>query len=154
MLEHYQVLEPEPADDRVLAGIHTPDYIEAVREASEDYPGAVGHGLGTSDNPVFPGMHDNAALIAGGSIDAATAIARGQVDRAVNFCGGLHHAMADHASGFCIYNDVALGIKALLDEGVRQGRLRRRRRAPRRRGAGRVLRRPAGADGVDPRDRR
>jgi len=118
VLEHYQVLEPEPADDRVLAGIHTPDYIEAVREASEDYPGAVGHGLGTADNPVFPGMHDNAALIAGGSIDAAKAIARGQVDRAVNFCGGLHHAMADHASGFCIYNDVALGIKALLDEGV------------------------------------
>ena len=31
VLEHYQVLEPEPADDRVLAGIHTPDYIEAVR---------------------------------------------------------------------------------------------------------------------------
>src|SRR6478609_6085467 len=118
VLEHYRVLEPEPADDRVLAGIHTPDYIEAVREASEDYPDHVGHGLGTPDNPVFPGMHDNAALIAGGSIDAAKAIARGQVDRAVNFCGGLHHAMADHASGFCVYNDVALGIKALLDEGV------------------------------------
>ena len=65
-------------------------------------------------------MHDNAALIAGGSIEAAQAIAHGQVDRAVNFCGGLHHAMADYASGFCIYNDAALAIKALLDAGVRQ----------------------------------
>jgi len=79
---------------------------------------AVGHGLGTDDNPIFPGMHENAALIAGGSIDAARAIAHREVDRAVNFCGGLHHAMPDHASGFCVYNDVALGITAMLDAGV------------------------------------
>ena len=82
------------------------------------FPGAVGHGLGTSDNPVFPGMHDSAALIAGGSVAAARAIAHGEVDRAVNFFGGLHHAMADYASGFCVYNDAALAIRALLDAGV------------------------------------
>ena len=120
VLEDYQVLVPESADDEALSGIHTLDYIAAVREASEAFPGAVGHGLGTADNPVFPGMHDNAALIAGGSIDAARAIAHGQVDRAVNFCGGLHHAMPDYASGFCIYNDVALAIKTLLDAGIRR----------------------------------
>jgi acetoin utilization protein AcuC len=120
VLDHYRVLVPDPADDEALSGIHTLDYIAAVREASEAFPGAVGHGLGTADNPVFPGMHDNAALIAGGSIDAARAIAHGEVDRAVNFCGGLHHAMPDYASGFCIYNDVALGIKALLDAGIRK----------------------------------
>ena len=60
--------------------------------------------------------------------------------------------MADHASGFCVYNDAALAIKALLRRGRPAGRLRRRRRPPRRRRAGRVLRRPAGADRVDPRD--
>jgi len=121
VLDHYRVLVPDPADDEALSGIHTLDYIAAVREASEAFPGAVGHGLGTADNPVFPGMHDNAALIAGGSIDAARAIAHGEVDRAVNFCGGLHHAMPDYASGFCIYNDVALAITTLLDAGVQQG---------------------------------
>src|SRR6478735_6556824 len=68
VLDGYRVLVPEPADDETLSGIHTLDYIAAVREASEFSPGAVGHGLGTPDNPVFPGMHDNAALIAGGSI--------------------------------------------------------------------------------------
>ena len=51
---------------------------------------------------------------------AARAIAHREVDRAVNFCGGLHHAMADHASGFCVYNDAALGIAALLEAGVRR----------------------------------
>lgn len=120
VLADYQVLPPDPADDEALAGIHTYGYIAAVREASEAFPGAVGHGLGTEDNPIFPGMHDNAALIAGGSIDAARAIAHGRVDRAVNFCGGLHHAMPDHASGFCVYNDAALAIKTLLDAGIRK----------------------------------
>ena len=121
VLDHYQVLKPEPADDEALGAIHTPAYISAVRDASEDGAlGALQHGLGTDDNPVFPGMHQNAALIAGGSIAAALAIANGAVQRAVNFCGGLHHAMPDYASGFCVYNDVALAIKALLDAGVRR----------------------------------
>lgn len=118
VLDSYDVLIPDPADDAALGWVHTPGYIAAVRAASSSVPMSVGHGLGTDDNPIFPGMHDNAALIAGGSIDAARAIARGEVDRAVNFCGGLHHAMPDHASGFCIYNDAALAIKALLREGV------------------------------------
>jgi acetoin utilization protein AcuC len=38
----------------------------------------------------------------------------------VNFCGGLHHAMADRASGFCIYNDIAVGIQWLLDHGAQR----------------------------------
>ena len=59
-------------------------------------------------------------MIAGGSVAAALAIARGEVDRAVNFCGGLHHAMADSASGFCVYNDAALAIAAMLQAGVRK----------------------------------
>src|SRR5664279_854446 len=76
--------------------------------------------LGTADNPIFSGMHQNAALIAGGSVAAGRAIAHREVDRAVNFCGGWHHAMADSASGFCVYNDAALGIAALLEAGVRK----------------------------------
>lgn len=114
----YDVLVPDVADDATLGWVHTPGYIAAVRAASGAVPIAVGHGLGTDDNPIFPGMHVNAALIAGGSVAAARAIARGEVDRAVNFCGGLHHAMPDHASGFCVYNDAALAIQALLREGV------------------------------------
>ena len=118
VLDAYDVLVPGQADDEMLGWVHTPDYIAAVRAASGSVPIAVGHGLGTDDNPIFPGMHENAALIAGGSIDAARAVAHGEVDRAVNFCGGLHHAMPDHASGFCVYNDAALGIKALLEAGI------------------------------------
>lgn len=112
---------PQPATDAELGAVHTAAYIAAVKAASEvTHGGRIGHGLGTADNPTFPGMHEAAALIAGGSITAARAIARREVDRAVNIAGGLHHAMADHASGFCVYNDAALAISALLAEGVRK----------------------------------
>jgi len=101
VLEGFDVLTPEPADVDTLALVHTMGYIDAVRRASRPgFPFSVGHGLGTADTPIFAGMHQNAALIAGGSVTAALAIAHGEVDRAVNFCGGLHDAMADSASGF------------------------------------------------------
>jgi acetoin utilization protein AcuC len=106
------------ADAATLGMVHTASYVDAVRRASRvGFPFSVGHGLGTEDDPIFPGMHQAAALIAGGSVAAARAIARGEVDRAVNFCGGLHHAMANYASGFCVYNDAALSVAALLAEG-------------------------------------
>lgn len=122
VLDGVQLHAPEPADDQTLCTVHTPGYLRAVRAASEPGGpgGPVGHGLDTSDNPIFPHMHDLSALIAGGSVTAARAIASGQVDRAVNIAGGLHHAMADYASGFCIYNDAALAIRALLDSGVQR----------------------------------
>ena len=122
VIDGFEVFAPGPADDQTLGLVHTSGYVDAVRRASgPDEPFfTVGHGLGTPDHPVFPGMHETAALIAGGSVAAARAIARGETDRAVNFCGGLHHAMADYASGFCVYNDAALGIAALLEAGVRR----------------------------------
>jgi acetoin utilization protein AcuC len=44
----------------------------------------------------------------------------GSVDHAANIAGGLHHAMPDRASGFCVYNDVAVAIRWLLDNGVKK----------------------------------
>ncbi|TKV60228.1 acetoin utilization protein AcuC [Nakamurella flava] len=122
VLDGYRTITAEPATTEELQRCHTADYISTVRAASEFARGPedprYGHGLGGPDNPIFPAMHDSAARIAAGSMAAARAIARGETDRAVNIFGGLHHAHADHASGFCVYNDAALAITALLDEGV------------------------------------
>ena len=35
-----------------------------------------------------------------------------------NFAGGTHHAFADHGEGFCVFNDVAVAIRALQAEGL------------------------------------
>lgn len=112
-----QLLTPEPASEADLAAVHTPDYIETVKRVSRPENRefqAYTYGLGPGDNPIFVGMHEAAALIAGGTLTGALAIAEGRFDHAYNFAGGLHHAMAQRASGFCIYNDAAVAIRRLL----------------------------------------
>ena len=111
-----EVVTPTPAGPELLTLVHDPAYLEAVRRAPED-PHGVGHGLGTPDNPVFPGMYDAAALITGGSVRAAELVSTGQAQHAVNIAGGLHHAMRNAASGFCVFNDAAVAIAWLLGQG-------------------------------------
>ena len=58
-------------------------------------------------------------MVAGGSLRAMEAILRGDVEHAFHPGGGLHHAMRDRASGFCIYNDVALAVARARRDGLR-----------------------------------
>jgi acetoin utilization protein AcuC len=119
VLERLDVVTAEPCSDQELAGVHTPAYIERVAALSADPTQAdPSIGLGTSDNPVFGGMHEVGALIGGASVEAARRVWTGQSLRAANIAGGLHHAMPGCASGFCIYNDPALAIQWLLDHGA------------------------------------
>jgi acetoin utilization protein AcuC len=114
-----EVVAAKPAGESTLRLVHREDYIAAVKAASED-PGAAdgSYGIGTIDDPAFAGMHEVSALIAGQSVGAAEAVWRGDVLHAVNFAGGLHHAMPGGASGFCIYNDASLAIARLLELGA------------------------------------
>jgi acetoin utilization protein AcuC len=113
------VLAAPPAGESVLALVHQEDYVAAVRRASANPRAAeAANGLGTEDNPAFAGMHEAAALIAGLSVGAAEAVWSGEVAHAVNFSGGLHHAMPSTASGFCVYNDPALAVARLLELGA------------------------------------
>lgn len=113
------VVAPEPADDATLTRVHDPAYLAAVRAAPDD-PFFQGWGLGTADNPIFEGMHEASALVAGASVNAAEAVWSGEALRAVNVAGGLHHAMPARASGFCVYNDPAVAIARLLDRGAQR----------------------------------
>ncbi|MFC5799331.1 acetoin utilization protein AcuC [Streptomyces formicae] len=113
------VVAAKPAGESTLRLVHREDYVAAVRAASVD-PSAAdqAYGLGTMDDPAFAGMHEVSALIAGQSVGAAEAVWRGEAEHAVNFAGGLHHAMPGAASGFCIYNDASLAIARLLELGA------------------------------------
>ncbi|MFF9915830.1 acetoin utilization protein AcuC [Streptomyces sp. NPDC013457] len=113
------VAAARPAGDSTLRLVHREDYVAAVRAASADPRHAdQSYGLGTVDDPAFAGMHEASALIAGQSVGAAEAVWRGEAAHAVNFAGGLHHAMPGAASGFCIYNDASLAIARLLELGA------------------------------------
>ncbi len=107
------VIAPSPATQAQLEAVHDAAYIEAVREASDRVSGFRPRmGLGTDDNPIFPGMHDVSALICGASTRALEEVVSGARLRTFSIAGGLHHAHRDRAAGFCVYNDPAVAIAA------------------------------------------
>ena len=124
-------------------------YIAAVRQAGGPEPGRRRwrFGLGTAGQPGVPrharrvgaGGRRHPGRRPGGVDRRGASTAPASPAACTTRC-------AASASGFCVYNDPAIAIAWLLDAGRRAGRLRRHRRAPRRRRAGRLLRRPAGAD--------
>lgn len=112
-------LSHSPVDRTELETIHASEYIRIVEDASIGwFPGGeLGrYGLGPGDTPAFPGMHDAATAISGGTVQAARDIMAGRLDHAFNPSGGWHHALHDRASGFCIYNDAAIAAAILTRE--------------------------------------
>lgn len=111
-----KVIEPREASDEELGLVHEKSYIDKVRQLSapdaRDADG-IGWGLGTGDNPIFVDMHQASATIAGGAVVAADAVMGGEAPHTFHFGGGLHHAHPARASGFCVYNDVAIAAAYL-----------------------------------------
>lgn len=115
-----EVVGAEPASDELLATVHDPVYVAAVHAAAEHGVPDLVRGLGTRDDPLFPQMHEAAARVVAGTVDAALAVWQGRTQHAVNVGGGLHHAQPGAASGFCVYNDAAVAIRALLADGAQR----------------------------------
>jgi acetoin utilization protein AcuC len=117
-------MRPEPASVERIERVHAPAYVRAVRRFSASPALAASWeasqwGLAAGgDTPAFAGMHEAAAAICGASVEGALAVWEGRADQAFVAGGGLHHAMANRAAGFCIYNDTAVAIQALLDAGA------------------------------------
>ena len=107
-------------EDELLL-VHSERYIDAVRRAGhgEDGPWCP-FGFGPGDNPIFPQMHEATVRVVGASLTAAEAVWTGRAEHAFNPAGGLHHAMPEQASGFCVYNDPAIVIRWLLRNGAQR----------------------------------
>jgi acetoin utilization protein AcuC len=126
LLDHPDVTchDPRPATEAELFAVHAPAYVNAVRRYSANpvlaaEPEARIWGFHDGDTRAGAGMHEAAAAACGSSLTGALEIWEGRAVQA--FCpapAGLHHAMANRASGMCIYNDAAVAIQALLDRGA------------------------------------
>ena len=103
-----------------LARYHAPDYIAAVQRAEAeqalDEKSRQRYQLGLNGNPIFPEIFSRPATACGGSLLAARLLKKGGI--VYNPAGGTHHGQPDRASGFCYFNDPALGILGLLDHGL------------------------------------
>jgi acetoin utilization protein AcuC len=118
------VLAPGTCDEDFIARVHTPAYMAQVRRYSAQP--ALAHafeagmwGLAAGgDTPAFAGMHEAAVAVCGASVTAAMEVWEQRATRVFSAAGGLHHAFANKANGFCIYNDAAVAIQALLEAGA------------------------------------
>jgi acetoin utilization protein AcuC len=109
-----------PATSEELERFHTREYIAALRQCEAD--GKVSHhyrerhNIGNFENPFFPGFFTTPATAAHGSILGAEMVLEGCI--AFSPAGGMHHARADAARGFCYINDPVLAITRLRREGL------------------------------------
>jgi len=112
---------PPPADRQELLTFHDEAYLDALEKAPQGFLDTDGlfMGLGTADTPIFLGMYEHAALVAGASLLGAKLLLAGETDIAFNPSGGLHHAHAAHASGFCYINDIVIACEHLAAAGKR-----------------------------------
>ncbi|MBV1737282.1 MAG: hypothetical protein KMY53_03895, partial [Desulfarculus sp.] len=102
-----------PASFEELMIYHDRRYLETLQElsASPLASGYVAFGLGPADNPIFQGMYELSALIAGGTLAAARLVSREGLPAAVNISGGMHHALAARAARLRDINDPVLALR-------------------------------------------
>jgi len=121
LLRRAEERRPSPATDADVLAVHDRAYVSVVKRLSKDprVP-EPDFGLEPGDNPPFAGMYEAALLQVGGTLFASDLVMRGEALRAYNLGGGFHHAMRTRASGFCVFNDVAIGIHRLLAAGIKR----------------------------------
>ena len=105
--------QPLPIPRRWLELVHPRSYHEAFSR----------HRLSTAEArriglPATPGVIRRSWLAVGGTV--LTARLALQHGLACHLAGGTHHAFETAGSGFCIFNDVAVAARVLLDEGIVQ----------------------------------
>lgn len=101
---------PAPVDDRLVLGVHTPDYVHALKTQTVDPKMVRRIGF-----PLTPELIEREWIITQGTIDCTQKAKQDGV--AMNVAGGTHHAYPDRGEGFCMLNDVGVTAHYLLETG-------------------------------------
>jgi acetoin utilization deacetylase AcuC-like enzyme/formylglycine-generating enzyme required for sulfatase activity len=105
----------ENALDAIKA-VHSAEYMERVKKTCEGLGDKIGQ-IDTGDMPVSRKSYDAAVTAVGGVLAAVDAVMEGKVRNA--FCAVRppgHHALKEKAMGFCVFNNVAVAARHLLNK--------------------------------------
>jgi acetoin utilization protein AcuC len=89
--------------------VHTQRHIDFVHSSSMRGFGLLDQG----DTPAALGIYEGSLAVVGATLEGVEGIMQGRFNHAFNPAGGLHHARADRSAGFCVFNDVAIAMRAL-----------------------------------------
>lgn len=118
LLGRLRSIRPEPCPIERIETVHTPAYIETLRAACQGAPAQL-----DPDTGVSSGSWEAALLSAGGALAACDAVYSGNAAAAFSCCRPPgHHAEADRAMGFCLFNNVAIAAR-YLQTGYRLGKI-------------------------------
>ena len=114
LFERCRRVDARQATNEELEAVHTRDLIDTVRATSgRDF---------TQLDPDTYACRDSAEaawLAAGGVAELTTRVVRGELENGIALPRPPgHHAEADLAMGFCLFNNVAIAARAALAEGV------------------------------------
>lgn len=104
-----ELLRPKAADDRDLMLVHSKDYIQRVNAIAER------QGFLSDDTPLKPSIVKAVRLIVGAALTAGDCVASNRFKIAQGVGGGLHHAGRDYGDAWCVFNDVAICAKAMIE---------------------------------------
>lgn len=122
----FEQIIPELAKDEDLKLFHSKEYIDVMKRASEGIivPDILKYATMDNFDPstgYLPrGLHEAGKMAVGSSLTAANLVFEDKFKKAIVLGGGLHHAKEAKGEGFCIYNDVAICAKNLIQEGLKR----------------------------------
>ena len=102
--------EPGRVPGADLLRVHTARYVEAFTAGALDAAAVRRMGF-----PWSPALVERSLRATGGTAQAASFALEHGI--AMNLAGGTHHAFPDHGEGFCVFNDVAVAVRALQHRG-------------------------------------
>lgn len=125
-IEKYALLREQVLRDGTVAPEHMHDPARVSRDDlllvhTADYVDRFTGGALTRDEerklgfPWSEHLVERSYRAAGGTSEAARCALDAGI--AMNLAGGTHHAFPDHGEGFCVFNDVAVAIRALQRDG-------------------------------------
>jgi len=135
--DYFVEVKPRPATEEDLRLFHQKEYIEAIKRASEGeilpniFQYATVDNLDPSTGYLPKGIEKATRVLVGTTLTAAKLVFEGspphqkfggggKFKKAISIGGGLHHAKKSFGEGFCIYNDVVICAKKLLNLGLKR----------------------------------
>jgi acetoin utilization deacetylase AcuC-like enzyme len=113
LIHRLTLLNSRQATLEELSLVHTPEHIAAIRNIA-----ARGGGRADSDTIISPGSYEAALFAAGATLEAVDAVIRGDVRHSFALVRPPgHHARPQLAMGFCLFNNIAIAARHLLNVG-------------------------------------